>query len=102
MIYFWSFWGCVGSIFGRFGASWGVFWGSWRVLGGSWEALGGSWAPLEAVLGRHGLLVSFLPLRGGLPPGTWKILRAQKGAKMRPKSHPRGTKIEDKNEDEKR
>ena len=51
MIDFWSFWGCVGSIFGRFGASWGVFWRSWRVLGGSWEALGGSGGRLGSILG---------------------------------------------------
>ena len=43
-----------------------------------------------------------MPLRGGLPPGTWKILGAQKGPKMEPKCDPRGTKIEDKSDDEKR
>ena len=76
----------------------GVLEGLGRLLG----HLGGVLSGLEAVLGRLGLLVSFLPLRGGVTGGTWKILGAQKRAKMRPKSHPRGTKIEDKNEDEKR
>ena len=85
MIYFWSFWGCVGSIFGRFCASWRVFWGSWRVLGGSWEALGGSWAPLEAILGRHGLLGSFQAQQGRVSRGTWADFETQKGAKIEPK-----------------
>ena len=51
MIDFWSFWGCLGSIFGRLGASCGVFWRPWRVLGGSWEALAGSGGRLGSILG---------------------------------------------------
>ena len=66
-------WGCLGSIFGRFGGVLGRF---WVVLGGlgrsrppleaSWQGLGGCLGGLEPVLGRHGLLGSFLAQHGGL------------------------------------
>ena len=91
MIDFWSFWGCVGSIFAPFGGSWGSFGGSWGGLGGSWAPLGRLLGGLGAVLGRHGSpRVNFVDFRAS------KLLRApsfgvskggQDEAKMGPKRH---------------
>ena len=87
MMYFGSFWGCVGSIFGRFGASWGVFWRSWRVL----EALGRLLGGLGAVLGRHGSpRVNFVDFRASKLRSTPSFGRSKGGqdeAKMGPKRH---------------
>ena len=65
------------------------------VLGGLGVVLNRSWA----VLGRHGSFRVALK-----PTGTCGAshLGALWGAKMEPKWEPRGAKIEDKNEDEKR
>ena len=96
-----SFWGCVGRLFVVLGLLGGVFWRSWRVLGGSWEALGGLEAVLDrswAALSRHGLLRVVL---GPAPPYGHPPLGGPRGAKMRPKWDPRGTKIDVKNEVEK-
>ena len=78
-------WGGSGE---SFGGSLGVFWGLGGVLGGSW-----------GVFGRHGLFWLILKPTGPAEP---RHLGAQRGAKMRQKSDPRRTKIDDKNEVEKR
>ena len=53
MIDFWSFWGCLGSIFARFGGSEGG-------LGGSFGDLGEPWTPLGGLLGRLGRVLARL------------------------------------------
>jgi hypothetical protein len=105
--------GRFGVVLGVLGVFWGVLGRSWGVLGASWEALGGSWRALERLLGglnavldlswaalsRHGSLRVILgPARPyGHPP-----LGGPRGAKMKPKWSPRRTKIDVKNEVEKR
>ena len=87
---------------GSFGRSWGCLGGSLAALEASWEALGGLEAVLDrswAALSRHG---SFRVVLKPTGPRAARHLGAQRGAKMRPKSDPRGTKIDDKNEVEKR
>ena len=68
-------------------------------LGGVLEGLGVVLGGLEAVLGRHG---SFRVILGPARPCDAPHLRGPRGAKMRPKWHPRRTKIDDKNEVEKK
>ena len=91
---------------GRFLVVLGLLGGSFGGLGGSWAALGRLLGGLEAVLdrswaalSRHG---SFRVVLKPTVPAEPRHLGAQRGAKMRPKSDPRGTKIDDKNEVEKR
>ena len=66
-----------------------------RLLGGPEAVLDRSWAALS----RHGLLRVAL---GPAPPYGHPPLGGPRGAKMRPKWDPRGTKIDVKNEVEKR
>ena len=94
--------GGLGSIFGRFGGSWGAFGGSWE---GSWRLLGG----LGRLLGRLGSAWAVLSENNALVSASgavsvliWVPKGGQDGAQMGPKSDPRRTKIEDKNEVEKR
>ena len=85
-----------------------VLGGLWRVLGGLWRLLrhlgrllGGLEAVLDrswAALSRHGLLRAVL---GPARPYEHPLLGVPRGTKMRPKSGPRRTKIEGKNEVEK-
>ena len=99
MIDVWSFWGCVGSIFSRLGASWGglldVLEGLGRLLGGLEAVLDRSWAALS----RHGSFRVVLEPAGSGDP---RHLGSQRGAKMRSKWDPRRTKIDVKNDVEKR
>ena len=99
MIYFGSFWGCVGSIFGRFGGVLGgllvVLGGLGRLLGGSWRVLDGSWG----VLGRHGSTKVILEPASR---ADGRHLGPPRSVKMRQKSDPEGIKIDDENEVEKR
>ena len=91
---------------GRFLVVLGLLGGSFGGLGGSWAALGRLLGGLEAVLdrswaalSRHGLFRVMLEptrCRDGV------ALEGPRGAKMRPKWDPRGTKIDVKNEVEKR
>ena len=76
--------------------------GSWAALGRLLEGLGRLLGRLETVLGRHGLLGSFSAQQAPLSGGTWRDFGSQRGAKMEPKSDPRGKKNDVKNEDEKR
>ena len=89
MIDFWSFWGCVGSIFGRVGASWGSFGG----LGGSWAALGRLLGGLEAVLdrswavlSRHRLLRVVLGPPACARKSHWGVQGGQDEPKIGPKT----------------
>ena len=96
-------------VLGRFlvvlGVSWVDFWSFGRSFGGSWGGLGGSWAPLGRLLG--GLVPSWVVrvVLGSFlepaPPYGHPLLGGPRGAKMEPKSDPRGTKIDVKNEVEK-
>ena len=72
----------------------GVLGASWGILGGLGALLGG----LETVLGRHGCFGSFL---GPASSCDAFVLGVQRGAKIRPKSDPKGSKVDDQNEDEK-
>ena len=82
MIDFWSFWGCVGSIFAPFGESWGSFGGSWGGLGGSWAPLGRLLGGLGAVLGRHGSpRVNFVDFRASKALWTLSFGRSKGGAR---------------------
>ena len=88
-------WGVLAASWGIGGASWGVLAASWRVLAASWGLFGASWA----VLGRHGsIFVVFSSTRWGAG--------AQRLPKRDPTWHPKWeqkrTKIDIKNEDEKR
>ena len=69
------------------------------ALGRLLEGLGRLLGRLETVLGRHG---SFGVISESLGPDGLRHLGGQRGSKMRSKWDPRRTKIEDKNEDEKR
>ena len=99
MIDFWSLWGVLGSLLGGLG---GVLGGLWRLLRHLGRLLGG----LEAVLDRswaaligHGSLRVIL--ESTRPADVVKV-EGPRGAKMRPKWAPRRTKIDVKNEDEKK
>ena len=104
----------------KIGETWGVLGGSWEALGGSstplgmyFSSLGESLGPLEkllarlegllggldTVLDRHGSFCVVLGPTVSCGPRNWG---AQKGPKRRQKWHPRSTKIDDKNEVEKR
>ena len=103
-------------ILGRFGGSWKVFWSSWGVLGDLLEGLGGLLDRLGGVLGDLGRSWGHLgrpwvakvvldPTR----PGAGADLCSKRGprwspngSQSMPKSKTKRTKIEDKNEDEKR
>ena len=92
---FWSFWGVLGGLLEVLEGLGRLLGGSWGVLGASWGRLGPSWV-VRVVLSstrwaepRH--LGRFWDPKGG-----------QDGAKMEPKSDSRWTKIEDKNDVEKR
>ena len=103
-------------ILGRFGGSWKVFWSSWGVLGDLLEGLGGLLDRLGGVLGDLGRSWGHL----GRPwvakvvldptgPGAGADLCSERGPRWNPngsqhlqKSNTKRTKIEDKNEDEKR
>ena len=91
---------------GRFLVVLGLLGGSFGGLGGSWAALGRLLGGLEAVLdrswaalSRHGLLKVVLEPTGSGDP---RHLGAQRGGKRKPKWDPRGTKIDVKNDVEKR
>ena len=73
--------------------------GSWAPLVGIWGGLGALLGGLETVLGRHGCFGSFL---GPAGPCDAFVLGVQRGAKIRPKSNPKRSKIDDQNEDEKK
>ena len=95
-----------GGVLGRFLVVLGLLGGSFGGLGGSWAALGRLLGGLEAVLdrswaalSRHGSLRVVLKPTG---PGGPRHLGAQRGGKMRPKWDLRGTKIDVKNDVEKR
>ena len=80
---------------GVLGGSWGVLRGSGGVRGASWEALGRSWSGLGGHLAaRRFLIVFWIDFR--------VVLGAQKGAKREPKRYQNRTKIEGKNDVEKR
>ena len=80
---------------GVLGGSWGVLRGSGGVRGASWEALWCSWSGLGGHLAARRFLIDF-----------WTdfrvVLGAQKGAKREPKRYQNRTKIERKNDVEKR
>ena len=80
---------------GVLGGSWGVLGGSGRVRGASWEALGRSWSGLGGHLAARRFLIDFLI-------DFRVVLGAQKGAKREPKRYQNRTKIEGKNDVEKR
>ena len=80
---------------GVLGGSWGVLRGSGGVRGVSWEALGRSWSGLGGHLAARRFLIDFwIDFR--------VVLDAQKGAKREPKRYQNRTKIEGKNDVEKR
>ena len=99
---FWLFGGCLGSIFGRFGGSEGVLGGTFgglgRLLAGSWGVLGASWGILRPSWSSWVFLVK----NGGPDQICPAAFGCPRGAKLKSKSDPRRSKIEDKNEDEKR
>ena len=102
MIDFWSFWG----VLGRFLVVLGLLGGSFGGLGGSWAALGRLLGGLEAVLDRSWAALSrqgsILLILGPARPYVEAPFEGPRGAKMRPKWSPRRTKIDVKNEVEKR
>ena len=82
----------LGGVLGR---SWGVLRGSGGVRGASWEALGRSWSGLGGHLAARRFLIDFwIDFR--------VVLGTQKGAKREPKRYQNRTKIEGKNDVEKR
>ena len=92
----------LGVIFGRLGRSWKVLWGCWGVLGSLLGGLGGLLGGLGNILGSlRPAWVHFSrfelnkPGRPGHVGPIWEL-------QMAPKRHPKRTKIEDKNEYEKR
>ena len=80
---------------GVLGGSWGVLRGSGGVRGASWEALGRSWSGLGGHLAARRFLIDFWIDLG-------VVLAAQKGAQREPKRDQKRTKIEGKNDVEKR
>ena len=98
-------WGHLGAIWGRLGASCGhlgPFWGVLGHLGGVFGGLGRSWVRLGRLLGHlGGPWVDFCRFklnRAGWGAELGSILEPNMGTNR----HPKRTKIEDKNEDEKR
>ena len=77
------------------GGSWGVLRWSGRVRGASWEALWQSWSGLGGHLAARRFSIDFWIDFG-------VVLAAQKGAKREPKRDQNRTKIEGKNDVEKR
>ena len=104
-----GFWGLGGDLGRSWGSSWEVLGdleGSFRGLGGSWAALGGVLEGLGTVLdrswvvlGRNGLLRVMLDPTG---PRDQVEKGGPSGGKMRSKWGSRRSKIEAKNEVEKR
>ena len=91
---------------GRFLIVLGLLGESFGGLGGSWAALGRLLGGLEAVLDRSWAALSRHGSLRVIKEPTWSrdgaALEGPRGAKVRPKWDPRGTKIDVKNEVEKR
>ena len=93
---FWTVQEAPGRLLGGvLGGSWEVLGGSGGVRGASWEALGRSWSGLGGHLVARRFLIDFWSDFG-------VVLGAQRGAKREPKRDQNRTKIEGKNDVEKR